>query len=234
MITLYGFGPALNVTEPSPFVLKVLLILKVAGVDFTLKNGTQFLRTAPKGKLPYLEHNGDVIADSFFIEKYLKKELDVDLDKHLTRNEKAISEVLRTTLEERVYWCIVYFRWQYAGNWPTIKQTFFGQMPFLANVIVPKIARRNVLRQIQAQGLGRHSESEIVTIADTVLSSCSDLLGETPYIFGDKVSRVDICMYAHLVQILRPDNLPSPLLETTHKYQNLVDFCDRFSEIYDV
>lgn len=230
---LYGFGPALNVTDPSPFVLKIMLILKVAGLDFELVNGTQFLRTAPKGKLPYLEHNDETIGDSFFIEKYLNEQFDVDLDNHLTSKQKAVSELMRATLEERFYWCIVYFRWQYEGNWPTIKQTFFGNMPFPANVLVPKVARKNTLQQIHAQGLGRQSEAEIVTIADTLLHSFSDVLGSKAYVFGNAISRTDICLYAHLVQILRPENLPSPLVQVTKKYQSLVDFCDRINETYD-
>ena len=50
MITLYTFGPAFGLPDPSPFVTKVEVLLKMAGLAYGT-NTTGF-RRAPKGKLP--------------------------------------------------------------------------------------------------------------------------------------------------------------------------------------
>ena len=65
MITLYGFGPAFGLPDPSPFVIKVEVLLKMAGLEFrTDANG---FRKAPKRKLPYIDDGGTIVADSTFI-----------------------------------------------------------------------------------------------------------------------------------------------------------------------
>jgi len=65
MITLYGFGPAFGLPDPSPFVTKAEVLLKMAGLEFrTDANG---FRKAPKRKLPYIDDGGTIVADSTFI-----------------------------------------------------------------------------------------------------------------------------------------------------------------------
>ena len=65
MITLYGFGPAFGLPDPSPFVTKAETLLKMAAVPYRTALGN--LRKAPKGKLPYIDDDGAVIADSTLI-----------------------------------------------------------------------------------------------------------------------------------------------------------------------
>ena len=61
MITLYGFGPAFGLPDPSPFVIKVEVLLKMAGLEFrTDANG---FRKAPKRKLPYIDDGGTIVAE---------------------------------------------------------------------------------------------------------------------------------------------------------------------------
>jgi hypothetical protein len=49
----------------SQFVLKVETCLRVAGIEFQTRSlGIAFAETAPKGRLPYIEHDGAQIAGS--------------------------------------------------------------------------------------------------------------------------------------------------------------------------
>ena len=60
MITLYAFGPAFGLPDPSPFVTKAEVLLKMAGQPYrTDVNG---FNKAPKGKLPYIDDDGERIA----------------------------------------------------------------------------------------------------------------------------------------------------------------------------
>ena len=47
---------------------------------------------SPKGKCPWMQFNGEAISDSQFCIERLKEEFVVDLDDHLTAQEKAISK----------------------------------------------------------------------------------------------------------------------------------------------
>ncbi len=65
MITLRSFGPAFGLPDPSPFVTKAEVLLKMAGLPYTVDTGG--FKKAPKGKLPYIDDDGETIADSTFI-----------------------------------------------------------------------------------------------------------------------------------------------------------------------
>src|SRR6266480_2026973 len=71
MITLYAFGPAFGLPDPSPFVLKAEVLLKMAGVPY--RTSTEGFGKAPKGKLPYIDDDGERIADSTFIRWHIEK-----------------------------------------------------------------------------------------------------------------------------------------------------------------
>ncbi len=76
VITLYTFGPAFGLPDPSPFVMKVETLLKMAKLPYrTDQNG---FSKAPKGKLPYIDDDGVVVADSTIIRWHLEKKYRID------------------------------------------------------------------------------------------------------------------------------------------------------------
>src|SRR5215831_13452453 len=79
MITLYTFGPAFGLPDPSPFVTKVEVLLKMTGLAY--RTDTTGFRQAPKGKLPYIDDDGEQVADSTFIRWYLENIYRIDFDK---------------------------------------------------------------------------------------------------------------------------------------------------------
>jgi glutathione S-transferase len=89
MITLYGFGPAFGLPDPSPFVMKAELLLKMAGLPY--KADTGGMRKAPKGKLPYIVDDGEAVGDSTFIRWHIEKKYQIDFDRGLTPEQRAIA-----------------------------------------------------------------------------------------------------------------------------------------------
>ena len=64
MITLYTFGPAFGLPDPSPFVMKVETLLKMAKLPY--RTDQSGFTKAPKGKLPYIDDDGVIVADFDF------------------------------------------------------------------------------------------------------------------------------------------------------------------------
>lgn len=57
-----------------------------------------------KNKIPWIEYNGEKVADSQFAIEYLKKKFDVDLDKDLSPSQKGQSRAFRKMFEEEIFW----------------------------------------------------------------------------------------------------------------------------------
>ena len=59
MITLYTFGPMFGLPDPSPFVTKAEVLLKMAKLAYRTDSGG--FAKAPKGKLPYIDDDGPIV-----------------------------------------------------------------------------------------------------------------------------------------------------------------------------
>ena len=108
MITLYTFGPAFGLPDPSPFVTKAEVLLKMAGLPYRMD--TKGFRKAPKGKLPYIRDGEDIIADSTFIRLHLEKRYNIDFDEGLSPKERGLAWAVEKMCEDHLYWLLVYAR----------------------------------------------------------------------------------------------------------------------------
>jgi glutathione S-transferase len=160
MIKLIQFPRMLGLPNPSPFCIKVEVLLKMAGLAYEC----EFVGNpgkGPKGKLPAIVDDGQAIGDSELIRWHLERKYGVDFDKGLGPAERAVGHAFARMAEERTYWVLVYSRWIEEANWPLFRDTLFKGMPgFLRAVLGPQI-RKRVKRMLRAQGLGLHSRDEI-------------------------------------------------------------------------
>lgn len=231
MITLYQFGPGFGLADPSPFCLKVDLYLRAAGLPYQTRAGFQHLRSAPLGKLPYIEDNGTVVPDSTFIISYLKAEYGDPLDRGLGAEQKAVTHAFGKMLDENLYWCIVFSRWFDEDCWPEVRKSFFGGMPVPLRWIVPRIARRSAERSLHGHGIGRHDKDRIMEIARRDMAALSAYLGEREYFLGETLSTLDVYAFAFLAELIVPP-LDCEARRIACSFDNLVRFVDRIRSRY--
>lgn len=231
MITLYGFGPAFGMMDASPFVVKVDLYLRIAKLDYEVKGGINNLKRSPKGKLPFIEDDNQAIGDSAFILEHLKKKYPLNLDEPLTQEQQATAYLLSRSLEENLYWCLVYSRWADDKTWPTCKETFFAGIPFLVKDIAAGVIRRKTVKKLEAQGLALHSKEEVLSITEQTLVALSDILGDKDYFFGGSISSFDVTAFSILCQFILVD-YASDFNQLAKKYDNLVRYCERINTLY--
>lgn len=231
MIELYGFGARFGVQDLSPFVLKVDAFLRMTGIPFQSHNSFGFLKKSPKGKLPYIIDQGQVVADSGFIIRYLTETYAPDTDNHLTNQQKACAGMITRALDEQLYWCMVHARWIREDSWRQVKPEFFARMPWPVRVIAPLVARHRVRNALYYQGTGRHTEQEILQISDSILNDLSITLGQDTFFFGNTPGTLDAVVYSFLAQAVQ-SSLKNVLSEQIEQYPNLVQFCHRFHKRY--
>ena len=114
MITLYTFGPLFGLPDPSPFVMKAEMLLKLAKLEYQAST-KGFLR-APKGKLPYIDDDGTIVADSTLIRLHLEQKYGIDFDRGLSPRDRGIAWAAEKMLEDHLYWVLVYWRWMNDAN----------------------------------------------------------------------------------------------------------------------
>src|SRR5947209_16311854 len=100
MITLYTFGPAFGLPDPSPFVTKAEMLLKLAGLPY--RTDTSGFGKAPKGKLPYIEDDGERVADSTFIRFHIEKKYGFDFDAGLDAQQRATAWAFEKMAEDHL------------------------------------------------------------------------------------------------------------------------------------
>ena len=90
-----------TVISGSPPCLKLETFLRLTKIPYENDYSMVFSKT---GKLPWIEFQGQEIADSNFCIRFLEKEFQVDIDSHLTSTERAIGHSIRTMLDENTFW----------------------------------------------------------------------------------------------------------------------------------
>lgn len=63
-----------------------------------------------KGQLPFIELNGEEIADSTIILKELAQKFDKDLDVGLTAEQKNVAHAMISMLENHLVWVVMWWR----------------------------------------------------------------------------------------------------------------------------
>ncbi|WP_159732343.1 glutathione S-transferase family protein [Methylosinus sp. Ce-a6] len=229
MIKLYSFGPYFGLPDASPFVLKAMTLLKFAGLRY-VEDHSGFGR-APKGKLPYIDDDGTIVADSTFIRFYLEKKYGIDFDAGLALEQRAAGWAIEKMLEEHYYWLLVQARWIDEGNFARGPAKFFAGAPAPIRPLVKALIRKKVARSLRAQGLGRHSKDELAELGRRDIEALSVLLGDKPYLFGEAPSAADATAFAMVAQTLVGE-LVSPLRDAVAGRRNLIAYRDRLLAAY--
>lgn len=230
MILLHQFPPAFGLPNASPFCLKLETWLRMTGLAYRNIYLTD-PRSAPKGKLPYIELDGRKIADSQLCIDYLTASRGVDLDAGLSPVERARAHALRILLEDHLYWSLAYCRWLDERYWPHTRDAYFGSLPLPLRLLIPQLARLQFRRDLHGHGLGRHEQDEIYAFAVRDITALADWLGEQAFFMGAQPTAVDAAAYAFLANILAP-TLDNELRRAAQHHANLVAYVDRMAARY--
>ncbi len=229
MITLYTFGPNFGLPDPSPFVMKAEVLLKMAGLPY--RTDTTGFKKAPKGKLPYIDDDGTIICDSTFIRFHLEEKYQIDFDDGLSPAERGVAWAFEKMFEDNLYWVMVYERWFDNANFDAGPRKFFGAVPAPLRPFVVTMVRRQIRRNLWGHGLGRHSEEEVTQLAERAIASLADYLGDKAYLMGARVCGADATVFAFVAGFLSR-TFKTPIRTAVERRPNLVAYSDRMLRQY--
>jgi glutathione S-transferase len=231
VLTLHQPPAAWGIPNPSPFCAKLETYLRMADIPY--RTARPSVRVMPKGKVPYIVdgEDGRVIGDSGLIIEYLAKTRGDPLDGGLDRAARVRGHLVRRMLEEHFYFAYAHLRWTSRAAWPHLVEAFGPLFPPLLRRAGTAYLRRNTLRHTHHQGVGRHSRAEVLALVAADLDALSALLGDSPFLLGERPTSVDATGYGFLLQIHRVP-WESEEKELLRARGNLVGYLDRMGARY--
>jgi len=223
-ITLYGFGPAFGLPDPSPFVTKAIILLAMAERPFERRPAN--LRRAPKGKIPYIVDDGVTVSDSTFIRAHIEAKYGVDFDRGLSPAERGVAWAFERMMEEQFYFSLLYWRWLDDDSFDRGPRHFFQAVPAPIRPLLMAYVRRQVRKQLVAQGMGRHSEPEIIGLSRRALDALAAHLGDKPFLMGDLPCGADAGVVGQISNAASP-HFENELTALMRSYPSLLAYSER-------
>ncbi len=229
MITLYTFGPYFGLPDGSPFVVKAMTLLRMAGLDYREDNGGY--GKAPKGKLPYIDDADVIVADSTFIRLHIEEKYGFNFDAGLSDRDRAQSWAVEKMCEDHLYWALLDARWGDKANFARGPAHFFDAMPAPLRPLIGGMIRNKTLGSLRAHGLGRHPRPQIESLAARDLAAISAILGDRPYLMGEAPCAADAAVFGMVSGVLAPI-FDTPIRTAAETHPNLTAYRDRMLTRY--
>jgi glutathione S-transferase len=228
-ILVYGLPPLWGTPSPSPFVIKLLTWLRMAGLPHELRVLTRPAQS-PTGKIPYvLLPDGSMLHDSELVIEELSRRHGIDLDAGLSPEQRALSHVLRRMIEEHTYWGGVFERWITNEGYAATAHDYFAHMPAAVRWIVPLTLRPKMRRYLFGQGLGRHPQAVIERKISADVEAISAMLGERDHLHGRPTS-IDATMYGFILAF-SAHPFPSAIKRAVESRPNLLAYRERMNRL---
>ncbi|KAI9789323.1 MAG: hypothetical protein M1816_006212 [Peltula sp. TS41687] len=254
-LTIYGGYETNNNYNWSPFTTKLEARLRFSNRPYDVRAGS--FSKAPKGKVPYIHLEGSrsgkpalTMGDSTLIAQRLivMGEVD-DLNSVLSPSQKAQDLMVRTLVEEKLYWIMLHERFLQGQNFYRFRDEGpLSSIPYAVRLVVGGIVGRGVAKALQAQGTGRHTVEELDQMSEEAWAALNDLCtahttstlddGQVaatskrmPWIFGGQdPTEADASLYGLLVAVFV--GATPKMKKMVQNYPALINYADRIHETY--
>ena len=201
-----------------------MTLLRMAGLDYREDKGGY--GKAPKGKLPYIDDGGVVVADSTFIRLHIEEKYGFDFDAGLSDRDRAQSWAVEKMCEDHLYWALLDARWGDKANFAKGPAHFFNALPAPLRPLIGGVIRNKTLGALKAHGLGRHLRPQIERLAARDLAAISAILGDRAYLMGDAPCAADAAVFGMVSGVLAP-LFDTPIRAAAETHPNLIAYRDR-------
>ncbi len=221
MVTLYSYPELFGVADNNGYGLKVFAFLKLTGVPFTHEHILDASK-APRGQLPYIVDDGDVVGDSEAILAYLTRKYRLTIDDGLTAAQRDINHLITRMLDD-LYWVMSYSRWKDERFWPAFAAALLREHPSLTEADLRKAQEFNAQRYYY-QGIGRYAPDEAYARGLADLQVLGNLISHSGFLHGAKPTSIDAGIYGFIANIYFYD-IDTPLKQFVASHANLVRHC---------
>jgi glutathione S-transferase len=198
--------------------MKTDIQLQMLGLSF--ERALADLDAVSKHKAPYVLDDGEVVEDSTFIRAHFERKLNKDLDAWLSAEQRATAWALERLLEDHLNFIMAHERWLEGQNFEKGPRLFFMGVPEAMRAKACDDARSQLKAMLVRHGIGRHTRAERMELATRDIAAVAAMLGDKPFLFGDKPSAVDAVAFGELASC-GTAYFDSPLVGIVDKHPSL-------------
>jgi glutathione S-transferase len=221
MLTLYSYPQLCGVADNNGYGLKVFAFIKLTEVPFIHEHIFD-ASAAPRGQLPYIVDDGEVLGDSETIIAHLLHKYRLPIDDQLTNAQRHIHSLVIRMLDD-LYWVMSYSRWKDEQFWPAFRDLLKREHPQLNNESLQQAREFNDKRYYY-QGIGRFAPEAAYARGITDLRILADLIPMGGYAFGTKPTSIDAAIYGFIANIYFLP-IETPLKQFVEAHLNLIRHC---------
>jgi glutathione S-transferase len=206
----------------SPFVRKVARILQFYNIPFEFKRVP--IEQLPRGKMPVLHIDGEIISDSQNIINVLVQKGKIPAS-DIPDEQFAVAEMFRLAIENFLYWGVTQERW--TDRFEQTRPKYFGNVfPAVLNYIIPTwIVKPGMEKQLYQVGISRYPKNEVWNMFEDFMKHSSAMLGKKKFFFGKESPALhDLIVFAFFGAILDDADLNPKMASNLEKHSNLVRF----------
>ena len=194
--------PAWDFATPhaSPYATKMIAFLEYTKIPYCIDTtmGMHFYTQ----KIPWITYKNHHQPDSNLIIEWFTKQSDfnnINVDSHLNEQQLAICNAYKSMIEDGLISIIGWRRWSDDNNRPKYAQMIFGpcNMSPLMTKFILLISTKKFKEAFWINGIGRFTEKEIYEKGEKLIEAVVTTMSDNKFFFGDKLSTLDISIYAH-------------------------------------
>jgi glutathione S-transferase len=221
MLTLYSYPELFGVADNNGYGLKVFAFLKLAGVPFKHEHIFD-ASAAPRGQLPYIVDDGEMIGDSDTIIAHLTAKYRLTIDAALSQAERDSNHMIDRMLDD-LYWVMSYSRWKDERFWPAFRDALLREHASLTMDGLRK-AREFNFQRYHFQGIGRYAPEAAYARGLADLRVLANLIPASGYVHGEKPTSIDAGIYGFIANIHFYE-IDTPLRQFVTAHPNIVRHC---------
>lgn len=222
MVTLYSYPELFGVADNNGYGLKVFAFLRLAGLPFAHRHVVD-TAAAPRGQLPYIDDDGEIVGDSETIIAHLTGKYALTLDTALTPAQRDTAFLASRVLDD-LYWVMSYSRWKDEAFWPAFSAAMRREHPNLTYETLQKARDYNAQRY-HFQGIGRYAPDAAYARGVADLAALAKLVPAQGFAFGPAPTSLDAAIYGFIANI-HFYAIDTPLRRFVAGRGNLVRHCE--------
>jgi len=189
VVYLYQFKRAFGLPNMSPYCLKVEAFLRANKIQYEVVEDN--FQRGEKGLLPFIELNGEHVADSEFIIQHVSAHFNIkeNSSKEVAAAGRAVSRMTDNEISQ--------IQGKFKSKEDEFLKLLLGHLipGFLVPLAIP-IAR--IMMSKRLRGYGGFSEAELKQLYRKNLQAISDLIGDKKYLGGDTPNLGDFSVFSQI------------------------------------